>query len=137
MKFFRNFKQYIPRARYLVPTCTAGLFVYGINKSDGSEAPKPVRGQRLDVNINSKDHHVYTLRNRVWTEAELQARYETATQHHSPNGKMDHFTYGFLRGLYSGFNWLTGFDHNDPTPESMKLRLILLESVAGVPPFMP
>jgi hypothetical protein len=39
----------------------------------------------------------------------------------------------FVNGLYRSFNWATGFDKENPTVQSCAYRLILLESVAGVP----
>ena len=35
--------------------------------------------------------------------------------------------------MYKGFNKLTGFTYEDPTPRSCGFRLIMLESIAGCP----
>ncbi|KAH8052311.1 hypothetical protein JL721_10951 [Aureococcus anophagefferens] len=40
---------------------------------------------------------------------------------------------GFMNVLYHGFNFITGYDHADPSPSSVAWRLIILESFAGVP----
>jgi len=111
-----------------------GLLYYGTGK-DLLEN-KTTRGQKLHVNPEIKDHHNYTLKNHVWSDAEIQKRFETRFDHVAPEGWMDKATYWILRGVYSAFNFMTRFDKNDPSPSSMKFRLILLESVAGVPPFI-
>jgi len=113
-------------------TASVGLFAYGLIRTEPSDGIS----QKLPVTRGKKDHHQYTLRNRVWTEEELTKRYETCHQHEHPKTMMDSFTYGFLRALYKTFNTITFFDYEDPTASSLQLRIILLESVAGVPPFI-
>lgn len=115
---------------------TVGLFGYGMFRADEVDEPPRRVGSRLPVSDSVKDHHSATLRNRVWTEEELKQKWETVHQHEERSSGMDYLTYGVIRGLYHSFNTVTGFDHDDPTVESMKLRLILLESIAGVPPFI-
>merc|ERR1739848_985229 len=70
------------------------------------------------------------------TSDELAERYKTASNHVAPKKASDYIFFGILRFAYNSFNYITGFDKNDPTPESMRTRLILLESVAGIPPFV-
>jgi len=108
------------------------LFAYGVTRAEPSDGVC----QTLPITKGKKDHHQYTLRNRVWTEKELKKRYETCHQHEEPKTMMDSLTYGFLRLLYSSFNFVTFFDYNDPSASSLRVRIILLESVAGVPPFI-
>ena len=38
--------------------------------------------------------------------------------------------------MYHTFNFLTGYKHINPTVQSIEWRLIVLESVAGVPGFV-
>ena len=38
--------------------------------------------------------------------------------------------------MYHTFNFLTGYTQNNPTVQSIEWRLIVLESVAGVPGFV-
>lgn len=41
-----------------------------------------------------------------------------------------------MYGLYHTFNFLTGYKHVNPTVQAIGWRLIILESVAGVPGFV-
>jgi len=111
---------------------SGGLFAYGVSRAEPSDAVV----QTLPITKGKKDHHKYTLRNQLWTEEELKKRYETCHQHEEPKNIMDSLTYGFLRVLYTSFNTITFFDKNDPTASSLRTRIILLESIAGVPPFI-
>jgi hypothetical protein len=71
----------------------------------------------------------------VWQEQDIQERLSTQPRF-KPTRFMDKvLSYG-IRGLYTGFNWITGYKGTNPTPESVAFRLILLESVAGVPGFV-
>ena len=41
-----------------------------------------------------------------------------------------------MYGLYHTFNFITSYDHKDPSEKSIAWRLIVLESLAGVPGFV-
>jgi len=41
-----------------------------------------------------------------------------------------------MYGLYHAFNFITGYNHTDPSVQSIEWRLIILESIAGVPGFV-
>ena len=41
-----------------------------------------------------------------------------------------------MYGMYHTFNFMTGYTHHNPTVQSFEWRLIVLESVAGVPGFV-
>jgi len=84
----------------------------------------------------NKDHHSYTLKNHYWSDEDLLRARNTRKQHEDCSKPSDYILYGFLQGLYRTFNFITLFDKKDPSPESVKFRLILLESVAGIPPFI-
>jgi Alternative oxidase len=43
---------------------------------------------------------------------------------------------GIMRTMYHSFNFITGYRKENPTVESIEWRLIVLESVAGVPGFV-
>lgn len=43
---------------------------------------------------------------------------------------------GVLRVMYHSFNWISGYKKENPTVRSIEWRLIVLESVAGVPGFV-
>jgi len=71
--------------------------------------------------------------NHIWTDQEIRKCIEDQSQY-APKSFSDK-TLQFLvkRVLYGGFNWLSGFNYEDPSPQACALRLILLESIAGVP----
>lgn len=41
-----------------------------------------------------------------------------------------------MYGLYHSFNFITGYNHKDPSVKAIEWRLIILESIAGVPGFV-
>lgn len=53
--------------------------------------------------------------------------------HVKPQTFLDKLIYGTVRGAYHTFNFITGYKKDDPTPQSVQIRLLFLESVAGVP----
>lgn len=70
--------------------------------------------------------------NHVWTEEEVKEA--LAVQPHvKPQTFMDKLVYGLVRGCYHTFNFVTRFNKEDPTPRSVQIRLLFLESIAGVP----
>jgi len=75
--------------------------------------------------------------NHIWSTAELEAALETAHDKHMPSELSDHAVHSFMYyGLYHPFNFITGYTHHDPSPQSIAWRLIVLESFAGVPGFV-
>lgn len=70
--------------------------------------------------------------NHVWTDDEADAAL-SMHPHHEPQNKMDKFIWGLLQAAYNTFNFLTRYKKENPTPESVEVRLIFLESIAGVP----
>lgn len=70
--------------------------------------------------------------NHVWTEEEVNAAL-SVKPHLEPQTRLDRAIYSLLQCAYHTFNFLTGYKKEDPTPESVELRLIFLESIAGVP----
>ena len=123
-KIFKN--------KYFLGASAIGFLHYGTRERIDNN----IRGQKLAVNPDIQDHHAYTLRNHIWTEEEIAEKYKTRLQHVEGKTTMDKFTYWVLRGVYTFFNAVTFFDKKDPSVSSMKFRLILLESIAGVPPFI-
>lgn len=53
--------------------------------------------------------------------------------HHKPKRIRDWLAYGITRSFYHGFNFFTGYKAKDPSQKAVVYRLILLESIAGVP----
>jgi len=70
--------------------------------------------------------------NHVWTSEELTERLSEQPKH-QPTTVLDRIIWGTVRGCYHGFNFVTRFDKQDPSPASCEYRLLLLESIAGVP----
>lgn len=74
--------------------------------------------------------------NHVWAEKDLKkllTKEKAEPVHFKPQGLWDRVTYGAVMACYHGFNFLTGFNKNDPTPRSLIYRVLILESIAGCP----
>lgn len=73
------------------------------------------------------------MQNHIWSPDEIQARLDELPTH-KPETFSDKLVHFFVkRVLYEGFNKITGFNKENPTARSCEWRLIILESVAGVP----
>lgn len=79
--------------------------------------------------------HTGRQQNHIWTMEEIND-IRANMYKHKPNTISDHIANKVMYMLYHTFNWITGYRHKDPTPESIGWRLICLESVAGVPGFL-
>lgn len=71
----------------------------------------------------------------VWSENEIE-ECRNNQPHHLPKSTSDKFLYHAVRVCYHAFNFITGFRKANPSPQSLVYRLIILESVAGVPPMV-
>jgi hypothetical protein len=79
--------------------------------------------------------HTGLQQNHIWTESELQEKL-SVLYHHKPHTYADHFMHKLMYGLYHGFNFVTGYKQVNPSVASIEWRLIVLESIAGVPGFV-
>jgi len=77
--------------------------------------------------------HSWRQQNHIWTEDEVEERMKTANMKHVPQSFTDDILQKMIRGLYHTFNLATGYNHSDPPTSAIGYRLIILESVAGVP----
>merc|ERR1711907_728486 len=77
--------------------------------------------------------HSWRQQNHIWTESEVQERMKTANMKHVPQNNGDAILQRMVRVAYHAFNFVTGYDHADPPTSAIGYRLIILESVAGVP----
>jgi len=77
--------------------------------------------------------HSWRQQNHIWTEAEIEERKQTADQKHTPSGFAESALQKIVRASYHTFNFATGYNAVDPPTQSIGYRLIVLESVAGVP----
>ena len=72
------------------------------------------------------------LQNHIWTLEELHDK-TTNVYKHQPATFSDHLMRSLMSAMYHSFNFLTGYKKVNPTVSSIEWRLIVLESVAGVP----
>lgn len=80
--------------------------------------------------------HSWRQQNRIWTDDELKEKYDSKTLKHKPVTFSDHLMASVMRTMYITFNALTGYTADNPKTRSIEWRLIVLESVAGVPGFI-
>ena len=73
------------------------------------------------------------MQNHIWTESEIQERMLTANMKHVPQNLSESVLQKAVRAAYHMFNFVTGYNHTDPPTSAIGYRLIILESVAGVP----
>lgn len=78
---------------------------------------------------------VNLMQNHIWSKAEIDERLANLYQHR-PKSLSDRCMHSLMYTLYRSFNWLTGFKPEHTPVKAVEWRLIVLESVAGVPGFM-
>lgn len=79
--------------------------------------------------------HTGRQQNYIWTLEELDDRMKNLYRH-KPQTFSDKVVNKFMYGLYHVFNFVTGYEAKDPTVRAIQWRLILLESIAGLPGFV-
>lgn len=83
--------------------------------------------------VYDRDTYFPPMVNHIWSRDELERRKNNPT-HYEPKTLHDKvINFLVTTVLYRGFNKLSGFDYEDPSVRACGLRLILLESIAGVP----
>ena len=90
------------------------------------------------VPVNEDEHlgdHTGRQQNHIWTPTELKEKMSTL-YHHEPKTLADKVMNKLMFTLYHSFNFITGYTHVNPTVQAMQWRLIVLESIAGVPGFV-
>eukprot|EP00501_MAST-03F_sp_TOSAG23-6_P001941 GSMAST32.ASY1.ANO1.2022.1 assembled CDS len=100
-----------------------------------SNRKHPLNLERREIKELGKDGEPEwknPTQNHVWTDEELD-NVLSDTPKHKPKGFVDNFLRFTVRFAYHGFNFLTGYSRKDPSPSSCEYRLIILESIAGVP----
>jgi len=98
----------------------------------GAMSVRPLCSTPTTKQYNEGDH-AWRQQNHIWTEAEVQERMATADMKHVPQGFSELMLQKMVRVAYHGFNFVTGYNHADPPTSAIGYRLIILESVAGVP----
>jgi len=79
--------------------------------------------------------HTGRQQNHIWTKDELQEKMSTLYRH-KPKTFGDKVVNTVMYGMYNSFNFITGYQADNPSVKSIEWRLIILESVAGVPGFV-
>ena len=99
--------------------------------------PHPLGAKNFASNVYEHDDYVqgdHTGRqqNHIWDSEEIDVRLNTLYRH-KPTVFRDHIVNKLMYGLYHTFNFITGYKPVNPTVKSIEWRLIVLESIAGVP----
>lgn len=97
-------------------------------RETSSPHPLHAKDRKQTLDISGLPHY-------IWTPEEINERMNSL-YHHKPQTLSDKVMKIFLNVLYHSFNFVTGYKEDHPTPNAMKRRLIILESVAGVPGFV-
>jgi hypothetical protein len=79
--------------------------------------------------------HTGRQQNHIWTMEEIKEVMSTLYRH-QPQTVSDHIMNKLMYGLYHTFNFITGYKASNPSVNSIEWRLIVLESIAGVPGFV-
>jgi hypothetical protein len=79
--------------------------------------------------------HSGLQQNHIWTEEELKDKL-SLLYHHKPKNWGDRAVHSLMYGLYHTFNFVTGYKSVNPSVKAIEWRLIVLESIAGVPGFV-
>jgi hypothetical protein len=96
-------------------------------------APIPETGYELDE--RAQGDHTGRQQNHIWTKEELDTAMTTLYRH-QPKTFSDHLMNKLMYGMYHSFNFATGYKAENPSVSAIEWRLIVLESVAGVPGFV-
>jgi hypothetical protein len=80
-------------------------------------------------------NHIGLAQNHIWSQSEIDERMKDL-YHHIPQTKTDKVMHGIMMTMYHSFNFITGFKQDNTPVKAVEWRLIVLESVAGVPGFL-
>jgi hypothetical protein len=79
--------------------------------------------------------HTGRQQNHIWTTAEIDFIRKNMYRH-KPTTAIDKGVNAVMYGLYHTFNFISGYREKNPSTSAIEWRLIVLESVAGVPGFV-
>lgn len=85
--------------------------------------------------VGTLGDHTGLQQNHIWSKEELEEKMSTLYRH-EPKTLSDHIMNKLMYSLYHTFNFITGYDAVDPSVKAIEWRLIILESIAGVPGFV-
>lgn len=96
---------------------------------------KPTPGRDYETDGRTQGDHTGRQQNHIWTEEELDTAMTTLYRH-QPKTFSDKVMNKVMYGLYHSFNFVTRYKPVNPSVNAIEWRLIVLESVAGVPGFV-
>jgi len=104
-----------------------------------SSHPHPLKLKKFQLGTSEEEmqaaDHTGRQQNHIWSKNEIENVMSTLYRH-QPKTIADQFMNKLMYGLYHTFNFITGYSANDPSVKAMEWRLIVLESIAGVPGFV-
>lgn len=99
---------------------------------DTTPAPKI---QKLHDDEAAAADHLGRQQNHIWSKEEIDERLQKLYRH-QPSSLTDHTMNRLMYTMYHSFNFISGYSHKNPTTKSIEWRLVMLESLAGVPGFL-
>jgi hypothetical protein len=75
--------------------------------------------------------HSWRQVNRIWSDEEIVEKMNSKNMKHVPITASDKIMRNVMRTMYHSFNFITGYQHKNPSAKSIEWRLIILESFAG------
>jgi hypothetical protein len=146
---FKNLqsKQFIARSVLLNRSFVSSRPVLSVDELDvkthihfrASPRPHPLHAKPdfdpakyYDDNIGD---HTGRQQNHIWSLEEIDEKMNNLYRH-KPQTMADTFMNKLMYGLYHTFNFFTGYVPTNPSVRAIQWRLILLESIAGVPGFV-
>eukprot|EP01035_Chromulina_nebulosa_P010496 gene10496-14098_t len=96
--------------------------------------PHPL-GVKTTLGTAQLGDHTGLQQNHIWTQEELEIKMQEHPRH-QPKTISDHIMNKVMYGFYHSFNFITGYNAANPSVKAIEWRLIVLESLAGVPGFV-
>jgi len=108
-----------------------------------SGVPHPLKAKPIEffnnLTKNELDEqlgdHTGRQQNHIWTPQEIEDVRKNKYRH-VPSTLVDKGVNKLMYGLYRTFNFISGYKEKNPSTSAIEWRLIVLESVAGVPGFV-
>lgn len=117
-------------------TIQTRLFFSKVKSSSPASASAHNNGMNAGVPAIKEEKvadHSWRQLNRIWSDEDIKDKMASKDQKHVPRTISDHVASNVMKLLYHGFNGITGYKKENPSPKSIEWRLIILESFAGVP----
>jgi len=129
----RSIASSLPRAGTVVRTARPALTFQSTLHSLGTLGSTRLNSTLSGHKSPHLSGHSWRQQNHIWTEDEIADRMLTANEKHVPQSFSELVMQRLVRVAYHSFNVATGYNHADPPTSAIGYRLIILESVAGVP----